>query len=74
MLYKFPNTGIVGVLMVPIFSMADGGEFGVHQGGVFRYGGYRYAWIRLGVNLFATAVIIAWSVLWSVIILSLIHI
>ena len=67
-MYIYHNTGIVGVLMVPIFSMADGGYFGVHQGGIFRYGGYRYAWMRLGVNIFAAAVIIAWSFLWSVII------
>lgn len=60
--------GIVGVLMVPFFSIADGGDEGEDNGGIFFYGGYSHAWKRLGVNLAGALAITAWSALWSVII------
>jgi Amt family ammonium transporter len=54
--------------MVPFFSMADGGEAGEDQGGIFVYGDHSYAWKRLGINLLGVLAIALWSILWSVII------
>ena len=96
--FLFMVSGIVGVLMVPFFSMMDGNdtncvsdeckecyyidasikkikpnttleecwEIGNEAGGIFWYGGYKYAWERLGINLAGLLAIIAWSILWSV--------
>ena len=54
--------------MVPFFSIVDGGDDGVDQGGIFWYGGYSHAWNRFGVNIAGALVIIVWSLLWSIII------
>merc|ERR1712018_733929 len=57
--------GIVGVLLVPWFSILDGGEEGEDQGGIFWYGGSSYAWTRFGVNIAALLAITVWSLGWS---------
>lgn len=58
--------------MVPFFSIADGLHDGIDDGrdagGIFWYGGYSAPWTRLGINIAGLLAIIAWSVLWSVII------
>ena len=62
--------GIIGVLMVPFFSMENGrdedcGDEGKERGGIFWYGDYSYAWERFGVNVVGVLAITAWSLLWS---------
>ena len=61
-------TGLIGVLMVPFFSMANDGTEGKTQGGIFLYGDHPHVWKRVGVNLIGALVIITWSLLWSVLI------
>ena len=53
------------MLFVPLFSTAEGGEYGENQGGIFFYGGYSFAWKRFIINLVGLISITAWSVLWS---------
>ena len=60
--------GITGVLLVPFFSILDGGEEGLDQGGIFWYGSYNGPWKRFGVNIAALLAITAWSFFWSVLI------
>ena len=58
-------TGVIGVLLVPFFSMANGGKYGESQGGIVFYGGCSYAWTRFLINLVGVLSIAAWSVTWS---------
>jgi len=60
--------GMVGVLLVPWFSIVDGGDEGIDQGGIFWYGGHSHAWKRFGINIAALLAITVWSLLWSVLI------
>ena len=60
--------GITGVLLVPFFSILDGGEEGLDQGGIFWYGSYNGPWKRFGVNIAALLAITVWSFFWSVLI------
>jgi len=60
--------GITGVLLVPFFSIVDGGEDGKDQGGIFWYGSYSYAWTRFGINIAGLLAITAWSLVWSILI------
>ena len=66
--YTCYTIGVIGVIMVPLFSNLEGGDTGEDQGGIFAYGDHSYAWKRFGVNLLGVAVIAVWSVFWSVII------
>ena len=59
---------MVGVLLVPWFSIVDGGDEGIDQGGIFWYGGHSHAWKRFGINIAALLAITVWSLLWSVLI------
>ena len=61
-------TGLIGVLMVPFFSMVNDGTEGKTKGGVFLYGNHPHVWERAGVNLCGALVIIIWSLLWSILI------
>ena len=67
-LISINSTGMIGVLMVPFFSMVNDGTEGKTNGGVFLYGDHPHVWKRVGVNFLSSIVIITWSLFWSVLI------